>query len=97
MRIENRSVARARLEILDDEAVLQFAERFGRGNSLDLHPVCTRMGVARMEKALVPLGFVAEQEQSLGIGVEAADGVNAGRERKISERTVWRTVRSELR
>lgn len=44
------------------------------------------MGVARIEEAGVETGLVAEEQEALAVGVEAAEGVNAGGQAEVGER-----------
>ena len=57
----------------------------GRG-AFNLRPVFAAMGVARIEEAGVETGLVAEEQEALAVGVEAAEGVNAGGQAEIGER-----------
>ena len=43
------------------------------------------MAFAGVEEAGVPFRFVAEQKQAFTVGVEAADGINLGRESKVRQ------------
>ena len=61
----------------------------GRG-SFDLRPVFAAVGVAGIEQPGVETGFVAEKEEALAVGVEAAEGVDAGGEGEVGERAPFR-------
>ncbi|MEN9841075.1 MAG: hypothetical protein RL376_875, partial [Verrucomicrobiota bacterium] len=50
------------------------------GDAFHLHPVFAFMGMAGVEQAGVETGFVGEEEQALAVGVEATQGVDAGRQ-----------------
>ena len=54
------------------------------------------MGVARVQELFIPLGFIAQEEQALGIGVEAADGIDIARKTEFRQRAVGRAVTGEL-
>ena len=54
------------------------------------------MSFARVQQSPVQSRFVAQQQQSFGIGVKAADWVYAFRESKIAQRSVGGTVGREL-
>jgi hypothetical protein len=54
------------------------------------------VGVAGIEKAVIPMRFVAEQQQAFGITIQAADGINVRREAELGERAVRGMLLREL-
>lgn len=71
-------------------------EGVGYGDFFDLGPVFAFVGVTGMQELLVPAGFVAEEQQALGVGIQAADGIDVFGELKFGEGTVGRAVAGEL-
>jgi hypothetical protein len=49
-----------------------------------------------MKQALVQFSFIAQQEQTFGVSVEAADRIDRFGEAELGECSVWGTVGSEL-
>jgi hypothetical protein len=84
------------LSALDEQAFLKLTEIFQRGNIFDLRPIKTGVALARVEKFLIERGFIAEQEQALGIRVQSANGINAFGETEIGERAIGRVVGRKL-
>jgi len=70
---------------LDDDTLAELVDGFGVGYSFDLDPVPAGMGMSGLEQSLIPMGFIAEEEETLGIGVQSSDGVDAGRELEFGE------------
>ena len=93
LRIENPGAAGQRLALLEGEPCAELEQRLRRGHSLDLRPVFAFMGVAGMQQSLVQPGFVAQQQQPLGVRVKPAQGVNALGKAEFSQGAVGRTVR----
>ena len=50
-----------------------------------------------MQQALVPFRLVAQQQETLGICVQPADGIDVFGKAKLRQRAVGRAVRRELR
>lgn len=71
-------------------------ELFGTWNPLDLDPVPTGMRASRFEEACGPAGFVAEEQESFGIGVEPADRKDPRGKGAGGECAVAGSVRREL-
>jgi len=74
---EESGLARAGEIVADDDAAFELAECFRGGNAFDLDPVFAGVSVAGVEESGDEGGFVGEEEQTFGVGVEAADGVDA--------------------
>jgi hypothetical protein len=55
------------------------------------------MAMARVKQQIIQGPFVAQQQQSLRIRIQPADGMNAGRKIKFRQRPVGRAVAGELR
>lgn len=91
-RFEGPGAAGQRLSALDDEALFEPPERIGGGKAFDLGPVFALVGIARMEQSLVERGFIAEQQEPFGIGIEPADGIDGLGEAESSERPVGRAI-----
>ena len=81
---------------LDHDAALKRFERFEGRDALDLHPVFAVVAADGVKEALIECGFIAEQEQAFGVGIQAAEGVNAFREAEVGQGAVRRAVGSEL-
>lgn len=94
--VEQPSAAGEGGAALNEDATAEAGEGFRGGDAFDLDPVLTRVGVFGLEEPLIPVGFVAEEEETFGVGVEAADGVDAGWELEFGEIAVWGTVGGEL-
>ena len=75
----------------------KFLQRFRCRNVFDLHPVFAFVGVARFEESGIPRWFIAQEQQSFGVRVEAADRIHILRKPKLGERTIRRAVCRELR
>lgn len=83
---EKADAAGERAEVAEVEsAAAEARERIRRWNTFDLGPVFAAVGVLGIEQAGIEAGFVAEEEEAFGIGVEAAEGVNVFGEREVSE------------
>jgi hypothetical protein len=90
-RIEEARATGQRAVIVDrDAATGESGEGLGGGRAFDLGPVFAAVGVARIEEAGVEAGLVAEKEEAFAIGVEATEGVDAGREFEVGERAPFR-------
>ena len=81
---------------MDFNTPFQGSQFFGFRHALDLDPVFPLMRLSRMEQALVQARLVAEKQQSFGVGVKPAYGINRRRKAKITQRPIRRTVWSEL-
>ncbi len=79
--------ARLGAKITEVEAApLEAAERRGVGHALDLRPIFAGVPVLWIEEAGVEAGFVAQQQQALGVGIEAPEGVAVPGQREVRER-----------
>jgi hypothetical protein len=65
-------------------------------DSFHLRPVFALVSVAGMKQALVQFRLVAQQEQTFRVSVKSANRINGLWEVKFGERSVGRTVGSEL-
>jgi hypothetical protein len=54
------------------------------------------VGVLRIEQAVVKAGFVAEEEEAFGVGIEPTQGIDIFGKSKLGQGPVGRTVRREL-
>ena len=50
---------------LDEDAAFQFLQLFGRWDAFDLHPILALMGEARVEKLLVQVRLIAQEQEAL--------------------------------
>src|SRR5882757_9288112 len=91
--------ARKRKVAIDfDPAAGEPREAVGSRDAFDLCPINAAMRVVRIEQAGIETGFVAEQQEALGIGVEPTQGINVFRKTEISERApAGAGLRRELR
>lgn len=87
--IEKGHAAGSGAVVLDGDSVGEFVERFWGWDPFDLGPVGAWVAAFGIEEACVESGLVAEKQQSFGIGVEPAEGIDAGRESEPGEGTVW--------
>ena len=74
--------------------------REGRGcrHAFHLGPVFAAMTVLWIQQLRIQAGLVCEQQESLGVGVEPTEWVNAGGQAKVGERAPPRArLRGELR
>ena len=53
------------------------------------------MSAGRLQKPGVEVPFIGQEEQPFGIGIEAADGINAGGKAEFRQRPVGRAVAGE--
>ena len=90
LRLQNPRAARQGFPALNRNAAFQFFQTFRRRNFFHLRPILALVRVARMQQAFVPLRFVAQQQQALGIRVEPANGINIFRETEFRQRAVGR-------
>ena len=81
---------------LDRHAGGELDEGVGRRDPFDLTPVGAGMSILGVEEPAVEAGFVAQEEKTLGIRIQTAQCIDARGKAKAIERTVRRTVRSEL-
>ena len=85
--VEETRAARERVVVVDgDAAAGEARESFGGREAFDLRPVFAAMSVRRIKEAVVQTRFVGEQKQALGVGVEAAECIDAAREGEVGER-----------
>jgi len=63
--------------LLEPDPAAERGELLGRRLGLDVDLVLALMAEARVQDPLGPRAIVRQQEQALGIGIEAADGVEA--------------------
>ena len=96
MRIKQPRAARKSLATLDDDAMSEPAKGFGRGNIFHLSPVFAFVGMSGMKQRFVESGFVTEEEETFGVGIESADGIEVFGEKEFREIAVGRAVRGEL-
>jgi len=94
--IEERDPAGTGAVILDGDTGSELLEGFRGGNPLDLGPVGAGMAAFGIEQAGIQAGFIAEEQQALGVGIESAEGVDVGWKTEPGEGTVGRTVGGEL-
>jgi len=81
---------------LNENSASELRKGLRGGEVFDLGPVFPFVGVARLEETGVPVGFIAQEQETFRVGVETANGVNPGGKVKFRERAVRRTVRGEL-
>lgn len=94
--IEERDSAWPGAVILDGDTRGELLEGFRGGDPFDLGPVGAGVAALGIEQAGIQAGFIAEQEQALGVGIESAEGVDVGWKTEPGEGTVGRTVGGEL-
>jgi hypothetical protein len=97
LRFQNPCAAGQGFPALNRNAAFQFLQTFRRGNVFNLCPILALVCVARMQQAFVPCRFIAQEQQTFGIGIEPANGINIFRKIKFRQRAVGRVVISELR
>jgi hypothetical protein len=73
-----------------DAAARETGEGIGGRGAFNLRPVFAAMGVAGIEQPGVEARFVAEEQQALAVGVEAAERIDAGGQAEIGERSPTR-------
>ena len=84
--IEEAGAARPGAVVVDgDMTAGEKRERRGGRDTFHLRPVFPAMGVHRIEQASVETGFVAEEEEALGVGIEAAERVDVAGQTEIGE------------
>jgi hypothetical protein len=62
----------------------------------DLGPIGAGMTSFGIEKSCVESGFIAQEEEAFGVGVEPTQRIHPGWEREFRERPVRRSVGREL-
>lgn len=82
--------------VADAHAAFELAEGFRGWDAFDLDPVFARVCVARVEDTCGEGGFIGEEEKAFGVGVEAADGVDAGWEPELCEGQLAGVIGCEL-
>ena len=95
LRFENPGAAGQRSACLKGEPLAELEQRVRRGNSFDLGPVFALVGVARVQKQPIQPGFVAEQQQSLGVGVQPAQGIDVPGETEFGQGAIGRPIGRE--
>jgi hypothetical protein len=94
--IQQGDAAGAGSVILDGDAGGEFLEGVRGGDPFDLGPVGAGVAAFGIEQAGVQAGFVTEEEEAFGVGVESAEGVDAGWESESGEGPVGRTIGGKL-
>lgn len=69
-----------------DPAALEAAQRLRIRHPFDLRPILAPVRVTWVEESGVETGFVAQQQQPLGVGVEAAEWIEALGQSELGER-----------
>lgn len=82
--------------VFERQALLEMSQRFVRRRAIDLNVVGARMGVPWIQKPVIPSRLVTEEQESLGVHVEAPDRINSGRQTKPGERALSGLIRREL-
>ena len=95
-RIHEPGAARPCLLSLDHHPPAQFVEGGLVGNAFDLDPVFTGVTGLRIQQGVRPDCLIAQQQQSFGFRVQAADGIDPRREPECFEGSPRRTVGGEL-
>lgn len=80
---------------LNEEAAAERGKGGLVGASLDLGMVGAGMGTAGTEEAAGPGRFIAQEEESLGVGVEPPDRIDMRREAERGQRIIRGAVRGE--
>ena len=89
--IEEARAARQGAVLVDRDAAAGEAGEGLRGRgAFDLRPVFAAMGVAGIEQPRVEAGLVAQEQEALAVGVEAAERVDAGGQAEVGERSPTR-------
>ena|SRR5436190_3999102 len=88
LRMEQSRFAAQCSAVLNDDALLQAAQRCRCGNSFYLRPILALVRMSRLKKQLIELRFIAQQQQAFRVRVQSADRITLFRETKISEWTV---------
>ena len=89
--IEQARATGQRAIVVDrDAAARETGEGIGGRGAFNLRPVFAAMGVAGIEQPGVEARFVAEEQQALAVGVEAAERIDAGGQAEIGERSPTR-------
>lgn len=97
-RVERSNAAAARGVVADPDAAFEFCQSDGIGDALDLRPVFAAMAALRIEEIGVEARLVAQEQQTLGVGIETPERVNVFRKREFGERAPARSdFGSELR
>ena len=97
LRIEENCAAGKGLMSLNFQARLQLSEGGHGGDAFHLHPIGSSVRILRVQQPLIQIRLIAQEQQSFGIGVEAANGIHARRKTKIGERAMRRSIRRKLR
>ena len=85
--VQQPRAARPRAKITEvDPAALEAAQCLPIRHPFDLRPIFAPVRMTRVQEAGVQAGLVAEEQQSLGIGVEPAERVEALRQTEVGER-----------
>jgi len=97
LRLQNPRAARQGLPALNQNPRFQFLQTFRRRDFFHLRPILPLMRVTRMQQLFVPRRFITQQQQSFGIRVEPADGINVFRKTEFRQRAIRRAIAGELR
>src|ERR1035437_6273263 len=87
--LQNPGPAGERLACLNDQSLRQLEQGVRRWNPFDLDPVFALVGVTRVQQSFVQGSLVAEQQQTFGVGVEPANGIDVLREAEFRQRPIW--------
>src|SRR5687768_10504129 len=77
--IDDPCAARQSSTALDNRSFLQCSECSRIRNLLHLRPIDSFVAVAWMKQALVEFRFIAEQQQTFAVGIQATDRVHIAR------------------
>jgi hypothetical protein len=88
LRLQNPCAAMQSFPALNHNSSFQFLQAFRCRDFFNLRPILALVGVARVKESFVPVRFIAQEQQPLGIGVEPSDGINIFWKPKFRERAV---------
>jgi hypothetical protein len=64
---------------LNDQPAFELPQRVGRREAFHLRPINPAVAALWVEEARIPLRLIAQEQQALGVGIEATDGIDARR------------------
>ena len=97
LRLQNSGGARERFILLDGHPFGEMSQCLGTGDALDLRPIRSFVALLRVQEPFTKSGFIAQQEQTFGVGIEPAERIDRSWKTEFGQSAVGRTIRRELR
>jgi hypothetical protein len=94
--IEHAGLAGERREVGKLDAAAELFEGGFSGDAFDLGVVGAFVGVLWLKQEFIPAGFIAEEKEAFGVGIEASHGIDVFWETEFGEHAVGGVLLGEL-